>query len=106
MTKFAIEHRYPGFIWLGSRGQKWVACDRVPENLLEPHDTALAALDVNPHDMKAAVAWMDACDAIYARVGPILDGPALQASLQAHLRQQGEKRALDAFLSPRPQPRP
>jgi len=101
MTKFATERRYPGFIWLGSRGQKWVACDRVPENLLEPHDTALADLDANPHDMKAAVAWMDACDAIYERVGPILDGAALQASFHAHLRMQGEERALDAFLSPR-----
>ena len=101
MTKFATEHRFPGFIWLGSRGQNWVACDRVPMNLLEPHDTALAALDANPDDMKAAVAWMDACDAIYERVSPILDGPALQASLQAELRKLGNRRALDAMMVPR-----
>jgi hypothetical protein len=49
---------------------------------------------------------MDAVDAISERVQPILDGPALQASLHAHLRMQGEARALDAFLSPRPQLRP
>jgi hypothetical protein len=73
----------------------------VPGPLLRPHDDALAALDTDPHDKNAAVAWMDAVDAIYERVQPILDGPALQASLQVHLRQQGEERALDAFLSPR-----
>jgi hypothetical protein len=78
----------------------------VPESLLRPHDDALAALDADPDNMNAAVAWMDAVDAIYERVDPILDGPALQASLQAHLRQQGEERALDAFLWPRPQLRP
>jgi hypothetical protein len=101
MSKFAIEHRYPDFIWLGSRGQKWVASDRVPASLLEPHDAALAALDADPHDMKAAVTWMDAVDAIHARVDPILDGPALRASLQAELRKGGDQRALDAMLLPR-----
>ena len=78
-----------------------VARDQVPESLLRPHDDALAALDTDPHDMNAAVAWMDAVDAIYERVQPILDGPALQASLQAYLRKQSEERALDAMLSPR-----
>ena len=106
MTKFASEHRYPGFVWLGSRGANWVARDQVPESLLRPHDDALAALDTDPHDMNAAVAWMDAVDAIYERVQPILDGAALQVSLQAYLRKQGEERALDAMLSPRPQLRP
>ena len=101
MTKFASEHRYPGFVWLGSRGANWVARDQVPEPLLRPHDDALAALDTDPHDMNAAVAWMDAVDAIYERAQPILDAAALQASLQAHLRQQGEERALEAMLSPR-----
>jgi hypothetical protein len=66
----------------------------------------LAALDADPHDMNAAVASMDAMDAIYERVQPILDGAALQVSLQAYLRKQGEERALDAMLSPRPQLRP
>ena len=56
--------------------------------------------------MNAAVAWMDAVDAIYERVQPILDGPALQASLQAYLRKQGEERALDAFVTPRRVSRP
>jgi hypothetical protein len=51
--------------------------------------------------MNAAVAWMDAVDAIYERAQPILDRPALQASLQAELRKLGNRRALDAFLSPR-----
>ena len=101
MTKFASEHRYPGFVWLGSRGANWVARDQVPGPLLRPHDDALAALDTDPHDKNAAVAWMDAVDAIYERVQPILDGPTLQASLQAYLRKQGDERALDAFLSPR-----
>ena len=101
MTKFASEHRYPGFVWLGSRGANWVARDQVPGPLLRPHDDALAALDTDPHDMNAAVASMDAMDAIYERVQPILDGPTLQASLQAYLRKQGDERALDAFLSPR-----
>jgi hypothetical protein len=73
----------------------------VPGHLLRPHDDALAALDADPHDMKAAVAWMDACDAIYERVGPILDGSALQASLQAELRKLGNRRALDAMMVPR-----
>ena len=101
MTKFASEHRYPGFVWLGSRGANWVARDQVPGPLLRPHDDALAALDADPHDMNAAVASMDAMDAIYERVQPILDGAALQVSLQAYLRKQGEERALDAFVRPR-----
>ena len=101
MTKFASEHRYPGFVWLGSRGANWVARDQVPESLLRPHDDALAALDTDPHNMNAAVAWMDAVDAIYERVQPILDGPALQASLQAELRKLGNRRALDAMMVPR-----
>jgi hypothetical protein len=94
MSKFATEHRYPGFVWLGSRGANWVARDQVPESLLRPHDEALATLDADPHDMRAATAWMDACDAIYERVDPILDGPALQACVEAEM----QKRALDAML--------
>jgi hypothetical protein len=94
MSKFASNHRYPGFVWLGSRGQNWVARDRVPELLLRPHDEAVAVLDVDPNDMTAAVAWMDAVDAIYERVDPILDGPALQACLEAEMH----KLALDAML--------
>ena len=47
MTKFASEHRYPGFVWLGSRGANWVARDQVPGPLLRPHDDALAALDAD-----------------------------------------------------------
>jgi hypothetical protein len=97
MSIFAAKNRYPGFVWLGSRGQNWVARDRVPASLLEPHDSALAALDADPDDMRAAVAWMDACDAIYKRVDPILDGPALQASL-GDLRNRGDRRKLDHML--------
>jgi len=98
---FAREYRYPGFVWLGSRGQNWVARDRVPASLLAPHDEALAALDADPNDMRAAVAWMDAVDAIYERVDPILDGPALQASLQAEMRKRGDQRKLDEMLRQR-----
>jgi hypothetical protein len=94
MSKFATEHRYPGFVWLGKYGASWVARDQVAEALLGPHDAALAALDTDPNDMRAAVAWMDACDAIYERVDPILDGNALQACLEAEMR----KHAVDAFL--------
>jgi len=106
MSTFAREHRFPGFVWLGTHGDNWVARDRAPASLLRPHDAALAALDTDPHDMTAAVAWMDASDAIYARVDPILDGPALQASLEAHMRKRAEEHALDAILSPRRMPRP
>ena len=53
MTTFAREHRYPGFVWLGSRGQNWVARDQVPESLLRLHDEALAALDFDPDNLKA-----------------------------------------------------
>jgi hypothetical protein len=56
--------------------------------------------------MTVAVAWMDARNAIFQKVDPILDGPALQRSLDAELRQRGEERALDAMLSPRRTPRP
>jgi hypothetical protein len=91
---FASEHRYPGFLWLGNCGQKWVARDRVPASLLESHDAALVALDIDEHDMVAAVAWMNACDSIAERVNPILDGPALRAYLDAELR----KRAFDAMM--------
>lgn len=94
MSKFATEQRYPGFVWLGSRGANWVARDQVPDSLLRPHDEALAALDIDPNDMTAAVAWMDAVDAIYDRVDPILDRAALQACLEAEMR----KLALDAML--------
>jgi hypothetical protein len=106
MSKFSSEYRYPGFVWLATRGQRWVARDRISPALLDPHDTSLAALDVDPQDMTVAVAWMDARNAIYQKVDPILDGPALQRSLDAELRKRGEERALDAMLSPRRTPRP
>jgi hypothetical protein len=106
MSKFASNNRYPGFVWLGSRGQNWVARDRVPASLLQPHDEALAALDADPNNLTVAVAWMDTVDAIYDRVNPILDGPALQASLQAEIRKRGDQRKLDEMLRQRTVGRP
>jgi hypothetical protein len=100
MSKFATEHRYPGFVWLGKYGASWVARDQVAEALLGPHDAALAALDVDPHDGKAAAAWLDACDAIYERADQILDRPAVQACLETEMR----KLALDAMLRHRFRP--
>jgi hypothetical protein len=106
MNKFSSDHRFPGFIWLATLGQKWVARGRVSADLLGPHDAALAAVDADPHNTTAAVKWMDACDRIAEKVDPILDRSALQASLESELRKRGEERALDHFLSPRRAPRP
>jgi hypothetical protein len=100
MNSFAREHRHPGFVWLAKYGAKWVARDQVPECLLLPHDAALAALDADPHDHKAAVTWLDACDAIYERANKILDVSALQVCLEAEMH----KLALDAELRHRFQP--
>jgi hypothetical protein len=94
MSTFASEHRYPGFVWLGSRGANWVARDRVPESLLRPHDEVLAALDVDENNMVAAVKWMDAIDSIAESTDAILDRPALEASMDVEM----QKLALDALL--------
>ena len=94
MNTFAREHRHPGFVWLGKYGASWVVRADVPASLLEAHDAALASLDLDPNDRRAAVARLDACDAIRERVDQILDRPAVQARLETDMR----KRALDTEL--------
>jgi len=100
MTKFAIEHCYDNFIWLAKRGDAWLARDGVPASLLQAHDVALAALDADPNNRKAAVAWLDACDAIERMDLSILDRPAVEASVEARLRKQAEQRKFDHMLFP------
>jgi hypothetical protein len=99
---FAIEHRYPNFIWLAKWGTAWVARDGIPPYLLHTHDAAIAVLDADPDNRKAAVDWLDVCDAIKELGLPILDRAAVQAAMEAQLRRQADQRKLDAMLAPVP----
>jgi hypothetical protein len=80
-ARFAPEHRFDGFVWLGSRGSNWVDRTKIPPSLLGPYDAAIADLDRNENDMDAKVRFLNASDRIADRVNPILDGPTLRAAL-------------------------
>jgi hypothetical protein len=100
MNMFAKQYRYTGFVWLGKCGQAWVERNSIPAFLLDVHDAALVALDVEPNDRKAATDWLDACDAIAKLNFPVLDRTAVKLALETQLRQEADERKLNAMLCP------
>ena len=99
---FAIDNRYPSFIWLAKWGSAWVARDGIPPYLLRTHDAAIAVLDADSDNRKAGVDWLDVCDAIKELGLPILDRAAVEAAAERQLRKRADQRKLDAMLAPVP----
>jgi hypothetical protein len=106
MNTFASEHRYADYVWLGKYGDAWVARSPIPASLLDRHDAALTALDADPNNREAAVAWLDACDAIAKLSFPVLDRTAVKIAVDAQLHREADERKLNAMLYPTIPPRP
>jgi len=97
---------YPGHAYL-THGC-WVRREHIPPPLLEPYDRAWAIAENDPGRIDPATGrtyaalWLDAADAIRARVNPLLDRVALRAALEVDdLRKRGDRRQLDAMFGPR-----
>jgi hypothetical protein len=99
-----MSNHYADYIYLGCH--RWARRDAVPAALLEKYDRLYTIGENNPGavDPKTGRAagglWLDVVDQITKQVPSLLDRAALVDDQE--LRSRGNRRALDAMMSPRP----